>query len=489
MTTRINPIAPRLWWDVLNPSELERIHEATLDVLETVGIRFPSERALDVLEKNGCEVDRATQIAKLPRAVVMEAVSQVPDSYVLAGRDPACDMLIDGKHCYLSNDGSGVFVWDHHKGEKRPSTKADAATSARFVDALPNISYYWGPVVTSQDVPPATKALHDAEAVFANTSKHFQTVTTVGDKPARYLIEMAAAIAGGTAELRERPILSFMQCAVDPLAHDGPNLEANLVAAEHGLASGFMPMPLAAGTGPATLAGNLVVQNAEALSGVVLLELAYPGVPAFFAGAPSVIDLKTGGYTGGSPEDYLLAGASTQLAHFYGVPMAMGTMATGAKEPDWQAAVDDSLSTFASVMTSADMMNGAGLLERLQDPQLPAHGHGDGDLRDRPEGRRRHRGGRRDAGVGRDQEGRAQRHLPRGEAHAPAHEGDLASQRLGPHARTTPGCARARRAPWRRPRRSPTTSWRTYQPEPLPEDVVEELRAIVARADKELAGA
>src|SRR5690606_13466413 len=97
MTSRINPIAPRLWWDVLSPSELERIHEATLDVLETVGVRFPSERALNVLEAGGCQVDRATQIAKLPRAVVMEAVSQVPDSYVLAGRDPACDMLIDGK--------------------------------------------------------------------------------------------------------------------------------------------------------------------------------------------------------------------------------------------------------------------------------------------------------------------------------------------------------------------------------------------------------
>jgi trimethylamine--corrinoid protein Co-methyltransferase len=173
---------------------------------------------------------------------------------------------------------------------------------------------------------------------------------------------MAAAIVGGTDELRQRPIISFMQCAVDPLAHDGPNLEANLVAAEYGLASGFMPMPLAAGTGPATLAGTLVVHNAETLSGLVMLELAYPGAPAFFAGAPSVIDLKTGGYTGGSPEDYLLAGAATQLAHFYGLPMAMGTMATGAKAPDWQAAVDDSFSTFASVFTSADMMNGCGLL-------------------------------------------------------------------------------------------------------------------------------
>jgi trimethylamine--corrinoid protein Co-methyltransferase len=103
------------------------------------------------------------------------------------------------------------------------------------------------------------------------------------------------------------------------------------------------------------------VQNAEALSGVVLLELAFPGCPAFFSGAPSAMDLKTGSYTAG-PEDYLLAAGATQLAHFYGVPMAMGTMATSAKEPDWQAAVDDSLSTFASVMTCADMMNGCGLL-------------------------------------------------------------------------------------------------------------------------------
>ena len=361
MTARINPIAPRLHWDVLSSGDIEAIHEATLTILEDTGIRFPSARALDILEGNGCAVDRRSEVVRLPRKVVMEAVARVPAQYLLAGRDPACDMIIDRAHCHLSNDGSGVFVYDHHTGKKRPSTKADAATSARFVDALPNVSYYWGPVVTSQDVPPASKALHDSEAVLTNTSKHYQAVTTVGERPARLLVEMAAAIVGGTAELRRRPIISFMQCAVDPLGHDGPNLEANLVAAEHGLASGFMPMPLMAGTGPATMAGNLVVQNAEALSGVVLLELAFPGCPAFFAGAPSAMDLKTGGYTAG-PEDYLLAAGATQLAHFYGVPMAMGTMATSAKEPDWQAAVDDSLSTFASVMTCADMMNGCGLL-------------------------------------------------------------------------------------------------------------------------------
>ena len=167
----------------------------------------------------------------------------------------------------------------------------------------------------------------------------------------------------GSKRFGSGPILSFMQCSVAPLAHDGPNLEAVLVAAEYGLPSGFMPMPLAVGTGPATLAGTLVVHNAETLSGLVLLQLAFPGAPVFFAGAPSVIDLQTGGYTGGSPEDYLLAAGATQLAHYYGIPMAMGTMATGAKQPDWQAGVDGSFSTFASVMSCADMMNGAGLLD------------------------------------------------------------------------------------------------------------------------------
>ena len=173
---------------------------------------------------------------------------------------------------------------------------------------------------------------------------------------------MAAAIVGGTDELRRRPIVSFMQCAVDPLAHDAPQPRGQPGGRRARAGQRLHAHAAGCGTGPATLAGNLVVQNAEALSGVVLLELAYPGAPVFFAGAPSVIDLKTGGYTGGSPEDYLLAAAATQLAHFYGLPMAMGTMATGAKEPDWQAAVDDSFSTFASVFTSADMMNGCGLL-------------------------------------------------------------------------------------------------------------------------------
>jgi trimethylamine--corrinoid protein Co-methyltransferase len=141
------------------------------------------------------------------------------------------------------------------------------------------------------------------------------------------------------------------------------SLEAALVCAEAGVPVGFLSLTLACASAPATMAGNLVVNLAAVLAGIVLLQLAHPGAPVFMAGAPSVMDLKTGGYTGGSPEDYLLAAAATQLAHHFGFAMNMGTMASGAKEPGWQAAVDDALSTVASVGAGAEMMSGCGLLD------------------------------------------------------------------------------------------------------------------------------
>ena len=316
-----------------------------------------------MLADGGCHVDWARQVARLPRGIVREALSWAPRLITLAGRDPVFDMPLDGEHCYLSNDGCGLYVRDDASGERRPSTKADVADSARLVDALPNVSYYWGPLVTAEDKPPRTKYLHELQAIFTNTSKHVQAVDVVGERPARLAIEMAAAVAGGSQELRRRPLLSFIACPIDPLSNEAVSLEVGLAAAEAGVPCGFLSLTLGCGTAPATLAGNLVVNLAAVLADTVLVQLAAPGAPVFLAGAPSVMDLRTGGYTGGGPEDNLLAAAAVQMAHFYGLPIAMGTMATGAHEPGWQAAVDDSLSTLASVLAGADMMNGCGLVD------------------------------------------------------------------------------------------------------------------------------
>ena len=360
---RIDPIRPRLRWAVLSAADVERLEEAILETLAEIGVRFPLERALEALERRGCRVDRASQVALLPRNVVRAALRTAPKAPLLAARDPRCDIRLDGSACHLSNDGCGVRVIDPHSGELRASGIADVADSARFVDALPQVSFYWGPVVTAEDVPVAARPVHEAAAIFANTTKHFQAVDVVGEDMTRRVVEMARVVAGGDEALRRRPIMSLIACPIDPLSNEAVSLEAALVCAEAGVPVGFLSLTLACASAPATLAGNLVVNMAAVLAGIVLVQLAHPGAPVFLAGAPSVMDLKTGGYTGGSPEDYVLAAAATELAHHFGFAMNMGTMASGAKEPGWQAAVDDALSTLVSVGAGAEMMSGCGLLD------------------------------------------------------------------------------------------------------------------------------
>jgi trimethylamine--corrinoid protein Co-methyltransferase len=153
-----------------------------------------------------------------------------------------------------------------------------------------------------------------------------------------------------------------MQCTISPLAHDGGSLDAALVAAEAGLPVAFMTMASCGFSGPAALAGNLAVGNAEVISGLALLQMAYPGCPVYYAAAQTAMDARSGAYTGGGPEDYLFGAATNQLADFYHVPLSMGAFATGAKQPDWQAAFDNVFAGLMPVLSGADILQGAGML-------------------------------------------------------------------------------------------------------------------------------
>jgi trimethylamine--corrinoid protein Co-methyltransferase len=358
----ISPIErPGLRLEALSEDDVRRIHQASLEVIETVGVRFPSNWALDVLEEAGAMVDRESQIARLPGQMVEEAMANAPPSYVLCARNPTLDLPLDGKHSYLSTDGCGVEVIDLQTGERRRSTRQDVAQSALMADYAPQIAFYW-PIVAAQDCPPQTRSLYELEAAWNNTTKHVQTECVITAREAEAAIEMAAAIVGGREELKNRPVLSIMQCTVSPLGQDGGSLDAALVAAEAGLPVGFMTMASCCSTGPATLAGNLVVGNAEVIAASALIELTYPGTPIFYAAAQTAMDLRTGAYTGGGPEDYLFGAATNQLADFYKIPLSMGAFASGAKEPDWQAALDNALAGLMPVLSGADMLTGAGLL-------------------------------------------------------------------------------------------------------------------------------
>jgi len=299
MAGRIKSITqPRLSLNVLSREEVEQIHTATLDVIETVGVRFPSSKALDIWAANGASVDRETKVVKAPGQLIEAALKQAPPAYTLAARDPAQDLPMDGNHVFVGTDGCGVEVIDLKSGQRRRSGWQDVADIARVADYVEEVAFHWVPV-SAQDRPPESRGLHELLAIWQNSTKHIQTESIYASEvEARAAVEMAAVLAGGRAALRQRPILSIMQCTAPPLGHDGGSIDAGLIAAEAGLPVGYMTMTSCASTAPITLAGNLVVGNAEVISALALMQLAYPGAPIYYAAAQTTMDLRSGGYTG-----------------------------------------------------------------------------------------------------------------------------------------------------------------------------------------------
>jgi trimethylamine---corrinoid protein Co-methyltransferase len=362
MTQKIKSISdPKISLNILSEEDIRQIHTATLEVIETVGVRFPSKKALDILASHGARIDQGKMVAYIPAPVIEKALTQAPSTYTLAAMDPDMDLPLDGNHSYLATDGCGVEIIDPFTGELRRSAKKDVADIARVADYMEEIAFHWVSL-SAQDCPPQSRSLHELDAIWNVSRKHVQTETIVTEAEMQAAIEMASILVGGRDELRKRPVLSITQCTTSPLGQDGGSLEAGLVAAGAGLPVGFMTMASAASTGPATLAGTIVVGNAEVLASLALMQLAYPGCPIYYAAAQTATDLRNGAYTGGGPADFLFGGASNLLADFYNIPLSMGAFATGAKEPDWQAALDNSLSAFMAVSTLSDMLLGAGLL-------------------------------------------------------------------------------------------------------------------------------
>ncbi len=362
MSKKIKSITnPKLRLEILTPQEVKKIHNATLWIIENVGVRFPSRRALDIWASHGAEVDAEKMIVRAKPHLIEEALKKAPPAYSLAARDPRQDLPLDGNHVFVGTDGCGVEVIDIQTGQRRISCLQDVADIARIADATEEVGFHWVPV-SAQDKPAETRGLHEVKTIWENSTKHVQTESIYNEREARAAIEMASLIVGGKDKLRQRPVLSLMQCTAPPLGQDGGSVEAALVAAEYGLPTGFMTMAACLTTGPATMAGNLAVGNAEVIAGTALIQLAYPGAPVFYAAAQTASDLRNGAYTGGGPEDFLFGAVTNVLADFYNIPLSMGSFATGAKEPNWQAGIENSLSTFMASIVMSDMLLGVGFL-------------------------------------------------------------------------------------------------------------------------------
>ena len=347
---------------LVNRDGFKRIHEESLDVLESIGIRIYSAAALDLLKGHGARVDKDKMVARIPRDLVEKSIQSAPKEYNLHARNPKYDLLMDGSHLYFTFDGCGVQTIDLNSGKRRPARRQDIVDCALLANLLPGVGYFT-PSVAPQDVPLHAHVLHQIHAAYSNTDKFVMSESTTTGAEARYQIEMAAAVAGGKDKLMQKPGLSAIICAVPPLNLDGGGCEATIEFARAGVPVTMMSMVEAGVSGPVTLAGTLVVSNAEILALLTLTQCARKGAKAIYGSVLSMMEPRTGAYVSSSPEAALLCGAVVDLGKHYKLPTQAGTFGTNALVPGSQAATEHCLTTMLAVNAGADMVNGFGLIE------------------------------------------------------------------------------------------------------------------------------
>ena len=311
-------LAGGLGFKVFTEDELYEIHLATLEVLENTGLFFDDEEALEVLDGGGAVIDKKNRIAKFPPYMVEDAINSAPSKILLAGRNPQHDFVMERNRVGFTNFGEGVFINDPYTGQHRETTKADVAASALIADYLSEIDVYER-AVGAGDVPPQTVQLHNAEAWLPSTSKHGFMGSGNGYLTKK-IIEMAAAIVGGTDKLQQRPIVSFITCPVSPLQLIKDSCEIIMETARAGLTINVLSMAMAGGSSPATLAGTLVDHNAEVLGGLVLSQCTRKGAKFIYGSSTTAMDLRLAAASVGSPECALINAAVAQMSTYYLLP-------------------------------------------------------------------------------------------------------------------------------------------------------------------------
>ena len=305
--------------DMFTEEELRQIHYATLEVLWHEGLHVGSEEARNIFKDGGALVDHSEGVVRIPSYMVEDAIKSAPSTIILAGRDPKNDCVVDGSRVNFTTFGAGIQVIDIDTGELRDTTKDDVGKTALLADYLDGVDVY-SHAVSARDCPNSSVDLHEAEAFLNNTTKHCMHIDLTCGENAKKYVEMAAAVVGGKEELNRRPIVSALTCPQSPLQLHQESCDIIMELGKVGLPVNILSMAMSGATTPVTIAGTLVVHNAEVLGGIVLSQLANKGAPVIYGSSTTTFDLQYATAPVGSPELGLCSAGVAALAQFYLLP-------------------------------------------------------------------------------------------------------------------------------------------------------------------------
>jgi len=350
------PRSPR--YDRLTPDDCRLLHEASLSILERTGVVLHDAEAVERLHGAGARVGDDGRV-HVPASVVDWALSVAPRAVTLHDRSGTPRLALEGDNAFFGPGSDCLNVVDHRTGERRPAVLQDTRDGLTMVDALPNMDFAMSMFLPS-DVAPEMADREQMAVMLRHTTKPLVVVTYDVDAMLD-AIAMAEAVAGGAEALRERPTIALYVNVTRGLVHNGDSLRKLLILAERGLPALWIPVTSGGTTGPVTVAGNLALNNAGVLVGVVLAQLVREGAPVVVPGfGGDALDLRTMVDPYAGPDH---RGTVPSLAHHYGLPMFSLAGGSDSKRPDQQAAAEAALTMLGDALAGGHLIHDSGYLE------------------------------------------------------------------------------------------------------------------------------
>lgn len=344
---------------VFSRDDCEKIHEASLEMLERTGCMVQAPEALDLLKKAGCYVDG--ERVRIPNRLVKQALQSAPQKIVLYDRNGQRSMILEGSNTYYGTGSDCPFTIDVESGNRRKSTKKDVADFARLVDALPDLDFVMSMGIAG-DANQYTSFVHQFQAMVENTIKPI-VFTAHGIEDMKNIYDMAVAVKGGPERLEREPFLLLYSEPITPQVHTRMGVEKLIFCARHNIPATYLSGGMAGATAPVTMAGGVALGNAESMVGLLIHQLANSGAPYLYGGNTSIMDMATGLFTYAAPEFHLSFSAYADLGRFYGLPVWGLAGATDAKVLDAQAGMEMGFQMLMAELSGAQVIHDVGYLD------------------------------------------------------------------------------------------------------------------------------
>jgi trimethylamine--corrinoid protein Co-methyltransferase len=343
----------------LSAGQIDRIHAATLELLETVGVNVQHQGARNMLAQAGCTV-RQDGTVHIPGQLVADAIQSAPASVIIYNRLGEKALQLEDRRSHFGVGTDLAKIYDLATGQIRQSRMQDVRTAVRIADALPEIDFIASYAVPN-DSPPNLIYLDAFKAQLENSTKPI-FFTAAGSADIRLIGEMAVAVAGGRNNLRRKPFLIHYCEPTSPLVHSAGAVDKLLFCAEHHIPVTYTPGMMSGATGPVALASALALGNAEALSGLVMHQLRSTGAPIISGIGMAVMDMARATCIYGCPEYRLILSACADLYHHYKIPVWGTAGVTDANCLDLQAGMEWADSLLINALSGVNLIHDVGYM-------------------------------------------------------------------------------------------------------------------------------